>query len=458
MVTVQSVKRDSAAGAAGVKQGDRIISINRKPVTDVLDFPFLIAEAASGDGISEAWVSVRSTVTISGEKKTCLKIFYLIWDEEQDDDCGITIENLLEDGKKGCRNNCVFCFINQLPQGLRKALYFKDDDERLSFLHGNYITLTNLSDAEVERVCRYRLPLNVSVHTTEPALRSQMMRNPRAGDALSYLWRILGAGCTVNAQVVLCPDYNDGYHLERTLEDLLKYDNVNSVAVVPVGLTKYHKDGLRQFSPEEAEYVINQIYEINVKYPCSDGNYMRVQPADEFYLSCDMDVPDASVYGDFPQYENGVGMIAYEREIARAALAGIKPTLYDEPQKRYTIATGEASFPLMCELSELTMAKLPVEIDVIAVKNHFFGGNVTVTGLLTGEDLLARLLQRQTPVTGSMNISAAGFGECVFISAGMLNADGLFLDGITPKQVETALGIKLVPTEDFAELIEKIKI
>jgi putative radical SAM enzyme (TIGR03279 family) len=333
-----------------------------------------------------------------------------------DEGMGLEFDSFLMDKKRHCGNRCIFCFIDQLPSGLRPALYFKDDDSRLSFLQGNYITLTNLCERDVERIITMRTPVNVSVHTTNPELRSRMLGNPKGGESLAILRRFAEAGLTMNCQIVLCPDCNDGDELTRSLHDLSAMSSVESVAVVPVGLTRFRRSGaltpLRQFTASEAAAVIEAV-----------GKFANAFAADELYLLAGLPIPDFEHYGAFSQYENGVGMLAYMRQTFadEARLAEGVPC--PAPPKR-TIVTGGAAFPLISEL----VAPF-ANVNVAAIRNDFFGESVTVSGLLTGRDIIAQLAD------------FADLGQEILIGSNTLNADGLFLDDVTPADLESALNV-----------------
>jgi putative radical SAM enzyme (TIGR03279 family) len=366
-VLIKSVAPDSPAARAGIKAGSRLVSIDGQRINDVLDF-----------------------------------MFY------GDDDMGLEFDTYLMDNKRSCGNNCIFCFIDQNPPGMRESVYFKDDDSRLSFLQGNYITLTNLTEADVERIIKMRTPVNVSVHTTNPDLRAKMMGNPRAGQSLTVLSRFARANIPMNCQLVLCPGINDGAELLRSLGELSQYNSIESVAVVPVGLTKHRTAlaELRTFTKSEAADVIKTV-----------GGYGNVYAADEFYLIAEMEVPAYDYYGSFPQYENGVGMLAY-------MCRGFKPP---KSYKMTAIITGTAAEPTLKRLTERLG-----RVDVFAVRNDFFGETITVSGLIAGQDIISQL-----------SVHSMDRYEQILISANSLNADGLFIDDTTPEQIESALAVKV---------------
>ncbi|MBQ0111057.1 MAG: DUF512 domain-containing protein, partial [Oscillospiraceae bacterium] len=286
MVTVYSVDKGSPADRVGITAGDVIETINGNKIDDVLDYRFYVFER-------------RLKIKISGKKEVVIK-------KDEYDDIGLNFETYLMDKQRACKNKCIFCFIDQLPKGLRKSLYFKDDDSRLSFLFGNYVTLTNLTDEEVNRIVKMHIsPINISVHTTNPKLRCEMMNNRFAGECLKYIKVFNDAGIKLNCQLVLVPGVNDGEELRRSLNDLLKYENVQSVAAVPVGITKF-REGLYPLTPFNKE---NSREVIDIFESFCD-NPSRCFAADEFYLKAELPIPDVSYYGDFFQLENGVGMVS----------------------------------------------------------------------------------------------------------------------------------------------------
>jgi putative radical SAM enzyme (TIGR03279 family) len=388
-VLIKKVIPGSPADKAGIKAGERLISVNGSPIDDVLDYMF-----------------------------------------HADEGMGLEFDTFLMDKKRHCGNKCIFCFIDQMPPGLRDSLYFKDDDSRLSFLQGNYITLTNLTEHDVERIIAMRTPVNVSVHTTNPELRVKMMGNPRAGQwSLDVLKRFADAGVSMNCQLVLCPEHNDGDELVRSLRDLSAMDSVESIACVPVGLTRFREGltPLREFTASESAAVIKIVEEVGEHDKFTSGEQTgQVFAADEFYLKAGIDFPEYEHYGDFPQYENGVGMWVYTREhFDIADIVG-----RDALGTPHTIVTGTAAFPLIREL----VADVP-NVNAAAIRNDFFGESVTVSGLLTGGDIIAQL--RDFP----------DLGEVVVIGSNMLNSDGLFLDEAKPEQIEEALGVKVLVAE-----------
>lgn len=413
--TISAVLPGGLAEEAGLVPGDALLKIDDTPIVDIFDFRFGLA---SGDEVS-----------LLIEKKDGT-LEELILEDVDEDELGIAFEHPLIDRPRACQNRCVFCFIDQLPKGMRKPVYFKDDDYRLSFLYGNYVTMTNMTDADLEKVIRMRLsPINISVHTTNPELRVRMLRNPSADKILPRMERFYEAELPMNAQIVLCPDWNDKGELDRTLEDLSRFvPHLKSISVVPVGLTAYREKltTMRPFTAEECREVLTQIQHWQKHFLSVCGSRM-VYPADEFYVQCGETPPDSEAYEDFPQIENGVGMIASFRDEFLTALAKQKQPLRF---KRCTVATGACAAPML----EALLTPLTDAVKIAAIPNRFFGGKVTVTGLLTGNDLISEL-------------SGKDLGEAVYISECMLRSEGdLFLDDLSPEDVSKSLGVPVIPT------------
>ncbi len=415
MVRITDVVPRSRAAKAGIRKDDILISINGKEIRDVLDFRFYLADE-------------RIILCYERDgKRVEVKILKDIYD-----DIGLEFETPLMDKKMRCTNKCIFCFIDQLPQGLRESLYFKDDDSRLSFLHGNYITMTNLEKRDIERIIEMHIsPVNISVHTTDPELRVKMMKNPHAGEVLSYLDMFYENGITMRAQIVLCRGINDAENLDRTMRDLEKlFPYMESVSIVPAGLTAY-RDGLyplEPFTEEECRNVIEQVTKFSDE--CFEKHGTRIFfCADEFYVKGGVQLPDYEYWEEFTQIENGVGMLSsFEYELEAALL-----TLGEEDKKirrEVSVATGEASFAMINKCAERIMKRCPeVKINVYSVKNDFFGGEVTVTGLLTGSDLSKQLKDKN-------------LGEELLLSRTMLRAEGdLFLCGMTPEELSESLNV-----------------
>lgn len=413
-VTISGVRPHSPAARKRIAAGDVLKSINGHAVEDVLDYQFYLSDG-------------RLTLCLDtprGERTVTLRA-------DKQGDIGLEFDTYLMDKQRSCRNNCIFCFIDQLPHGMRESLYFKDDDSRLSFLFGNYITLTNLSERDVERIIEMHIsPVNVSVHTTDPALRCRMMNNRFAGDSLKYLYQLAEAGIALNCQLVLCPGYNDGEALTRTMEDLAAlFPAVQSVAAVPVGLTKFREGlaELRPFTAAQAADVIARMESMADRLEAAHGHRLFF-PSDEFYLTAGKPIPAADRYGDFLQLENGVGMLALMKEEFFAALEEAETLTRT---RRLVVATGVSATPLMKELVAAARAKFPaLQAEVKTIENRFFGERITVAGLITGGDLIAQL--RDVPA------------DEVTVPRCMLRREGdLFLDDTTPADVAAALGVPL---------------
>lgn len=425
-VEITGVLKHSPAYKAKIKKGDILLSVNGHEISDVLDYMFYCAY----DEITLEWKSDGKTFS--------KKVF-----KSEYDDLGLEFESFLMDKKQSCKNKCVFCFIDQMPPNMRETLYFKDDDARLSFLQGNYVTLTNMTDKDVERIIEMRLNINVSVHTTNPELRCKMMNNRFAGEKLKYLEQISNSGLSMNFQIVLCPDLNDGDELVRTLNDLEKLmPNVSSVAVVPVGLTKF-REGLYPLEPFTKEKSLETIAIIEKKQQeCLEKYGTRmVFASDEFYINAQLPLPEADCYEDYPQYENGVGLMRSLIDEFDNALEECDDEISD---REISVATGRLAYPLMCSLAQKTEAKFSeLKINVYEIINRFFGETITVAGLVTATDMINQLKGKP-------------LGSELLIPKVMLKADEpLFLDDLSVSDVEKALGTRLTATtNDGYELLD----
>ena len=419
-ILITGVQTGSPAKGTGICPGWLLEEINSHQIEDVLDYRFFAAEKSLTLHLRDQSGATRVLKVQKGEYQ----------------DLGLEFSSYLMAGQKSCRNNCVFCFIDQLPPGLRESLYFKDDDERLSFLFGNYITLTNLREQDIERIVKMRIsPVNISVHTTNPELRNQVMGNPKAGEALSWLGRLAGSGISLNAQLVLCPGLNDGVHLERSLRDLAALaPSVQSVAAVPVGLTKYRQGlpELRPFTPGEAGATLDTITAFGDEMLARQCRRI-FYASDEFYLLAGRELPSQSFYGDFDQLENGVGLCALFASEFTDTLEELPPTT---TQRKVSIVTGFAAVTLIRELVRQAMERFPgLRAEVFPIVNNFFGEGVTVSGLITGRDIIAQL-------KGKL------LGEALLIPRNILRHEGdLLLDDLTSKDVERALGLPVIPVE-----------
>ncbi len=407
---VASVLPDSIADALALLPGDRVLAVNGAPVADYIAYRFAIAEEEIALEIAR------------GEERGVFEI-----EKDADEDLGLVFTGDVFDGVRACRNQCVFCFENQMPVGMRPSLNLRDDDFRLSFLHGNFLTLTNFSDADFDRVIREHLsPLYVSIHATDPAVRRRMLGARRAPDVLTQLRRLGDGGIQLHGQIVLCPGWNDGAMLARTLDDLAAlYPTVLTVGVVPVGLTAHRPAGpdVRAVTPDDAATVLDLVTERQQAFLSTLGTRF-VFAADEFYLSAGRDLPPLDAYEELAQKENGIGLARLFLE----ELDGLKlrrrktPTLAEH----VTLATGTLAAPLLARLA-VRLRAAGHAVEVVAVPNRFYGGGVSVAGLLTGADLLSALRGRD-------------LGRLVLLPAVTLNSDGVLLDDMTPEALARELG------------------
>ena len=383
MVKIVSVDKHSRADMAGIKIGDNLISINGREICDVLDYRFFLAEK-----------SILLRLSRDGEE------FEVTIKKQTYDDIGLDFETPLMDKKHSCENKCVFCFIDQLPRGMRKTLYFKDDDSRLSFLHGNYITLTNLHDKDIDRIIEMHIsPVNISVHTTNPELRVKMMHNKRAGEVLSYMKRLADAGISLCGQIVLCKGLNDGLELDRSMRDLSElFPAMQSVSIVPAGLTRYRAKlyPLEGFTKEESAAVIAQVDKFAKEFEEKNGSRMFFC-SDEFYLKAELPLPEESYYEGYPQIENGVGMITSLVTEFKDEIDYLDEYLENYKFPRHiSIATGVAAYDTIKMLAtELEARARGLRVDVHKIINNFFGETITVSGLLTGKDISEQLADKE---------------------------------------------------------------
>ncbi len=417
---VFSVDKNSIAEELEIKKGDLILSINGKEIVDYLDYKFL---------------STAEEIVMTVKKANGEMIEYEI-ENPYLEDLGINFENMLFDKAHSCHNKCIFCFIDQMPKGMRETLYFKDDDARLSFLYGNYVTLTNMNDSDIERLIEYKIsPINISVHTTNPELRKEMLHNKNADKILEHIKKLYKNGIEMNFQVVLCPDINDGKELDKTISDLSEFLPVaRSMSVVPVGLTRC-REGLypmKSFDKDMSKAVIEQIGEWQKKILNKHGTRF-VYAADEFFVNAKVPIPKASEYEDFPQIENGVGMLSsMENEFFSALDCGMEL----KENKKTIVATGEISYNFIKKL--VNEAKMRYNInntEVVCIKNELFGGYVSVSGLLGATDLFRELSGKKA--------------ERLLITECMLKADeDIFLDDITLEEAEEKLNMKIIPVKN----------
>lgn len=433
MVKITSVEKGSRAEKCGIHAGDILLSINENSINDVLDYRFYLTERVVNIGLSrdgeEYSVSIKK-----GEYE----------------DIGLDFETPLMDKKHSCKNKCIFCFIDQNPEGLRESLYFKDDDSRLSFIHGNYVTLTNMSQQDVDRIIKMRMsPINISVHTTNPELRVKMMKNKHSGEVLKYLNDFSSAGLTMCGQIVLCRGVNDGDELLRSLNDLAAlYPAMSSVAVVPAGLTKFREKlyPLTDFTAEEASDVIDMINSVGDKHKEEHGTRL-FYAADEFYLKAGRKIPDAEYYEDYSQLENGVGMLRSCQDEFDMALEDVVDLLENKDVKRsVSIVTGVAAYPMIeRQIDRLKRVCPNLSVNIYKIINNFFGESITVSGLLTGKDMYDQLKDKP-------------LGEELLIPQNCLrHGEEVFLCGMTVKELSEKLCIPVRASgNDGYELCEAV--
>lgn len=426
-VKILAVEPGGPASHAGVRPGETLLSINGNEICDILDYRFYETDRHLSIVLRDGAGAERTVQIRKGQYESI----------------GLEFETYLMDQQHSCTNRCIFCFIDQLPKGLRKSLYFKDDDSRLSFLFGNYVTLTNLKEREVDRIIKMHIsPINISVHTTNPELRVKMMGNRFAGKSLDILYRFAKAGIKLNCQIVLCRDINDGEELDRTLKDLTSlWPSVQSVAVVPLGLTKYRQGlyPLTGYDSETARAVVRQLERWGDR--CEQKYGQRIcYAADEFYLKAQLPIPPAPFYGDFDQLENGVGLMA---SLKREFLDALEDFVPPASARKVTLATGVAAHPFLDTLlDELRQRCHNLTCNVVPIVNDFFGDTITVAGLVTGGDLLKQLQGRE-------------LGDALLLPDVMLRREGdIFLDDVSLEELSEALQIQIitVPNDGYALL------
>ena len=413
---ITGVEPGSIAEELELEAGDALLLVNGQTVKDVFDYRYLTNE-------EYLTVLIRKE---NGEE------WELEIEKEYEEDLGLVFESGLMDEYRSCRNKCIFCFIDQMPPGMRETLYFKDDDSRLSFLQGNYVTLTNMSQEDLERVIRYRLePINISFHTTNPELRCWMLKNRFAGDVCQKAKLLWDAGIEMNGQIVLCRGINDGEELERSIRELSGFlPFLKSVSIVPVGLTRYRQDlyPLEPFSREDAKVVIDCIERWQRRIFQEHGTHF-IHASDEWYLLAERELPEAERYDGYPQLEHGVGMLRLLRDETQEALRNLKD---DGAQEELSIATGLLAGPCIEELCRKIQKKFPGrKIHVFQVKNHFFGERITVSGLITGQDLKEQLKGKE-------------LGSRLLLPCNMLReGENVFLDDVSVGELEKALQTKI---------------
>jgi len=429
-VKILSVDQDSPAERAKIMPAETLVAMNDNEVNDILDYRFYETNKNLSIQLIDSNQKPRTVMIRKGEYEAI----------------GLEFETYLMDQQHSCRNQCVFCFIDQLPKNMRSSLYFKDDDSRLSFLFGNYITLTNMSEHDVERIIKMHIsPINISVHTTNPELREKMMGNRFSGEALNILYKLSAAGIKINCQLVLCRNINDGDELKRSLTDLGKlYPSVQSIALVPVGLTKYREGlfPLESYDQLSAEKTIQIIEEFGDRFTSEFGERV-CYAADEFYLLAQRPIPSAEFYGDFDQLENGVGLMANLKQEFEAALSDFK---MPKKERNVTIITGSSAYQFMDSLlDELRIKCNNLTCKVIPIVNEFFGDTINVTGLITGADIIKQLCGRD-------------LGDELIVPSVMLRREGdIFLDDVSLEDLSKALNIKIVVSQnDGYELLNVV--
>lgn len=428
---IEDIEIGSIADELEVNPGDVLLSINGKSIKDVIDYKYMMAD---------------DYLVVEIEKSDG-EIWEFEIEKDAGEDLGIIFTNPLIDRAKSCNNKCMFCFIDQLPPNMRDTLYFKDDDSRLSFLQGNFITLTNMGEDEIQRIIDYRLsPINVSVHTTNPELRIRMLRNKNAGKIFNILKRFHEVNIEMNCQIVLVPGVNDGEELNRTISDLSTlYPSINSVAVVPVGITKYRHglDNLDIYNRETSNKVVREV-EVMQKNYIEKLDTRYIFASDEFYVVSDNKLPEYDEYEGFPQYENGVGLLrSFKTEIEEA----LEKSPYSESKQKLVFATGTLAFGFMKDIARMIMEKYKnLIIEVVPIKNNFFGETITVSGLVTGKDLVEQTKKYD------------GYDKVIIPRTMLKRDEEIFLDNITLKEAIEKLGTEIVPSKvDGFELIKLIE-
>ena len=425
---IKTVAPESPAARAGIRPGDKLLRVNGNRIADVLDYMYFAYDEESVFEMER-----------DGE------IFTAAVEKDAGQDAGLEFEEYLMDGMRSCANNCVFCFVDQMPPGMRETLYFKDDDVRLSFLTGSYLTLTNMGEREVQRVIDLKIsPINVSVHTMDPDLRCLMLGNKNAGRGIEILKRFARAGIELNCQIVCCPGLNDGRELARTMRRLARLaPQVHSCSVIPVGLTRF-REGLYPLKPFDRELARETVALVErFGEHCRKRHGSRIFfCSDELYLKADLPIPEDDFYEGYPQLENGVGLLRLLYTEFEEALANASG---DARGTRATIATGVSAARTLTRLRDLAKAKYPnIQTEIVPIVNDFFGHTIDVAGLITGRDLIAQLKGRD-------------LGERVYITNRMLRDGGnVFLDDVTLRDAESALGVPVTPIDNGGEELLKV--
>ncbi|NFH68377.1 DUF512 domain-containing protein [Clostridium botulinum] len=437
---ITKVEKYSIAEEVGIEVKDSLISINQTPIGDIMDYKFLSAD-------EEIVLEIEKT---NGE------IWEIEIEKEYGEDIGLEFGGGIMDKAKRCSNKCIFCFIDQLPPGMRDTLYFKDDDSRLSFLQGNFVTLTNMKEEDIDRIIKYHIsPINVSVHTTNPELRVKMLKNRFAGNILERLKKLTDAGITINAQIVCIPSINNGDELKRTIEDLYNfYPFVASVAVVPIGITKFREklQHIKTFTKEQSKKEIDMVKELQDKF-IKEVNEPFVRLSDEFYIVSGKEVPSSEFYKGYEQLEDGVGVVRYFKDIIDDTINDL-----DENSKgSFSIATGALAYEELIKARDKILKKNPnIKLDVYKVINDYFGETITITGLLTGTDIINQL-------KGKINTKYLLMADCMFRKGYELSdsSEQIMLDDLKIRDIEEALDVKVIVTdytgEDLISILNEYK-
>lgn len=427
---ITGVETGSIGEECGLESGDKLGNVNGNEITDIFDYQYYIQE------------NYLEVEILTKDGQECL----LEIEKDEEEDLGIHFESYLMDEYSSCCNKCIFCFIDQMPPGMRDTLYFKDDDSRLSFLQGNYITLTNMKEKDMDRVIRYHLaPINISVHTTNPTLRCQMLNNRFAGDVLEKIRRFADAEIPMNSQVVLCKGINDGEELDRTIGELGEFlPYMESLSVVPVGLTRYrdHLPTLQSFTKEDAQNVLEQIHRWQEHFKKTKGTSF-VHASDEWFILAGWDFPPEEYYEGYGQLENGVGMM---RLLISEVEEALEKTEGDQRKRKVSLATAKLAFPTVQKLAEDIQSKYPqIDIRVYCIENLFFGEKITVSGLLTGQDIRNQL-------------QGQDLGEELLLPCNVLKADeDIFLDDMTLEELSASLQVPVnIIQSDGQDFVHKI--
>lgn len=435
---IKNVEAFSIAEEVGIEKGDRLLTINEKEVVDIIDYKFLI---------------VDEELVLEVEKKSG-EIWEIEIEKEYSEDIGLEFEEGIMDKAHSCYNKCIFCFIDQLPKGMRNTLYFKDDDSRLSFLQGNFITMTNMKDSDIERIIAYHIsPINISVHTTDEKLRTEMLNNRFAGNIYERMKKLSDAGIIMNTQIVLCPGINNNQQLVKTVEDLYKlYPQVRNVAAVPIGVTKF-REGLKKLETYTKETALEEIVlveELQKKYLKEIGEPF-VRLSDELYVVAEKEIPDAEFYGDFEQIEDGIGMIRLLRDNIDETINNLDSSISGS----ITIPTGVSAYKEIKDVADKIMKKNPkINIDIIKIINNYFGDTITVTGLLTGTDIIDQLKD--------YNVENLFLCNTMFRKGYELGdyTENIMLDDVTVEEIEKSINTKVTIVdytgEDLIDIINKI--